>query len=62
MASASGPLVEVVNGNKWPRYFAQCISDSKDAVAFRYVLVDNSRSMLKRDGNSLVEDKSGNSK
>ena len=54
--TSSGKLTEVVTGNKWPVAFSKCISESKKFVAFRYVIVDNSRSMLKRDGRRLIED------
>lgn len=34
---------------KWPLGFEGPILEVEDRVAFRYVVVDNSRSMMKRD-------------
>ena len=41
-------LRDIVVSNKWPAGFANVIVQSKETVAFRFVIVDNSRSMLKR--------------
>jgi hypothetical protein len=43
----------------WPIGFVKAIADSKEHIAFRFVIVDNSRSMLKQDGLRLVNDKNG---
>ena len=59
---ASTALEQLVVANKWPAGFAKTILDSKESVAFRFVVVDNSRSMLKRDGHRLVSDRSGSAK
>lgn len=40
---------------KWPLGFEGPILDVADKVAFRYVVVDNSRSMMKRDHNIVPE-------
>ena len=55
-------LRDTVVSNKWPSGFANVIVQSKEAVAFRFVIVDNSRSMLKRDGHRLIVDLSGEQK
>ena len=52
-------LRDTVVQNNWPAGFANVIVQSKETVAFRFVIVDNSRSMLKRDGHRLVVDLSG---
>ena len=53
-------LLELTAAHNWPKGFAKCIIESKDAVAFRFVIVDNSRSMSKRDGHHLVKNDNGN--
>ena len=52
-------LTDFVAKNRWPAGFAKCVKDSKDRIAFRFVVVDNSRSMLKQDGLRLVSDRHG---
>ena len=42
--------------------FAEAVTDAKESIAFRFCIVDNSRSMLKLDGHKLVTDKRGNSR
>lgn len=46
----------------WPQGFDRAIQDSKDRVAFRFVVVDNSRSMLKRDSHLVYDGDSKGSK
>ena len=52
-------LKDFISRNRWPAGFAQSVMDSKDRVAFRFVVVDNSRSMLKQDGHRIVSDRHG---
>jgi hypothetical protein len=52
-------LKEFSAKKSWPIGFVKAIADSKEHIAFRFVIVDNSRSMLKQDGLRLVNDKSG---
>jgi hypothetical protein len=52
-------VFEVLAENHWPTGFASYITKSKARVAFRYVIVDNSRSMSKCDGRRLIEDRFG---
>ena len=40
--------------NGWPAGLKKCIQDTRTHVAFRWCIVDNSRSMLSRDGTKLV--------
>ena len=44
---------------KWPLGFEGPILDVADKVAFRYVVVDNSRSMMKRDHEIVPDDYKG---
>ena len=53
-------LVELVCSHMWPKGFAKCIIEAKNYVAFRFIIVDNSRSMSKEDGHQLVNDGNGN--
>jgi DNA-binding transcriptional MerR regulator len=46
-------LTEFMIKRKWPEGFRKAVSDSKNHVAFRFIVVDNSKSMLKRDGHNL---------
>ena len=39
----------------WPPGFASSIERSKDIIGRRYVIIDNSSSMLKEDGKRIVE-------
>ena len=59
----SSSTLEQLNGllesEKWPTGFGKTILDSKDQVAFRFVIIDNSRSMLKKDGHRLTSDDAG---
>ena len=55
-------LDAVLQQNSWPIGFANVIVKSKDVVGMRFVIVDNSRSMLKRDGHRLLNDRHGNIK
>ena len=55
-------LEATMANNGWPRGFASAIMESTSIVAFRFVVVDNSRSMLKLDGHRLVTDSHGTSK
>ena len=48
-----------VSRSRWPTGFAKSISDSKNRVAHRFVLIDNSCSMLKQDGYRLAVDRHG---
>ena len=57
--SAMENVKDFVARNRWPAGFAQSIMDSKDRVAFRFVVVDNSRSMLKQDGHRIVSELNG---
>ena len=41
--NTSTSLRDIVVQNKWPAGFANVITQSKDVVAFRFVIVDNSR-------------------
>ena len=42
---------------RWPSGFAQLVRETRKQVAFRFVVVDNSRSMLKHDGHRIVYDR-----
>ena len=48
-----------VSRSRWPTGFAESIMISNDRVAYRFVLIDNSRSMLKQDGYRLAVDRYG---
>ena len=48
-----------VSRSRWPTGFAECIMSSNDRVAYRFVVIDNSRSMLKQDGHRLAVDRYG---
>ena len=52
-------LQEVLAQHSWPIGFETCITQSKEIVAMRFVIVDNSRSMLKRDGHRLTKEGKG---
>lgn len=52
-------LRDFVIKNRWPIGFADSIMESRDRVAYRFVVVDNSRSMLKHDGHRLLIDRYG---
>ena len=52
-------LEAVLQANTWPLGFETCIVESKQIVNMRFVIVDNSRSMLKRDGHRLISDRHG---
>lgn len=52
-------LKDFVCKNRWPAGFAQSIMSSKDHIGFRFVIVDDSRSMLKQDGHRVVSDRHG---
>jgi hypothetical protein len=52
-------LKDFVLKNRWPTGFADSIMESRDRVAYRFVVVDNSRSMLKHDGHRLLIDRYG---
>ena len=49
-------LGQLVQTHQWPMGFANVIVKSKDFVAMRFVIVDNSRSMLNEDGKKVIED------
>ena len=51
---------EVVSDFKWPKLFGRFIAASKDNLTSSYVILDNSRSMVKRDGHRLTIDEWGN--
>ena len=57
--SAMENLKDFVGKNRWPPGFAQSIMASKDDIGFRFVIVDDSRSMLKHDGHHIVSDRNG---
>ena len=48
-----------VSRSRWPTGFAESILDSSGRVAYRILLVDDSRSMLKQDGCRLAVDRHG---
>lgn len=52
-------LKEFSAKKSWPIGFVKAIADSKEYIAFRFVVVDNSRSMCRQDSFRLVSDKSG---
>jgi len=49
-------LNDQLMADKWPTGLAKTILDSKEVIATRFVIIDNSRSMLKRDGHRLTTD------
>jgi hypothetical protein len=57
--SAMENLKDFVMKNRWPTGFADSIMESRNRVAYRFVVVDNSRSMLKHDGHRLLIDRYG---
>lgn len=57
--SAMENLKDFTTKNRWPTGFAESIMESRDRVAYRFVVVDNSRSMLKHDGHRLLIDRYG---
>lgn len=46
-------LTDFMIKRNWPKGFEKAVADSKNHVAFRFIVVDNSKSMLKRDGHKL---------
>jgi hypothetical protein len=52
---------EAMVKNGLPAGLASTIVRSKSSIAFRFVVVDNSRSMLKLDGHRLTTDSHGTS-
>lgn len=46
-------LQEVIDYYKWPEGFASTIMNSKNHIAQRFVILNNSRVMLKRDSHIL---------
>ena len=49
-------LGDLVRTNRWPIGFARVITQSKDVVAHRFVILDNSRSMLNLDAKIVIDD------
>ena len=56
MESAMGDLEDFLSSQGWPVGLQNAILESKKDVAFRFVVVDNSRSMLKRDYHEVMRD------
>ena len=50
---------QLMRKHNWPAGFADTILQSKEHVACRFLIVDNSRSMLKNDGHRLIEKADG---
>lgn len=48
-------LRDVVSGYKWPAGFADSIMNSKNHIAYRFIILNNSKVMLKRDSHLLDE-------
>ena len=48
-------LTQYLTAQRYPSGFGLWIGETKDTVFGRYIIVDNSRSMLTRDGHLLVE-------
>lgn len=51
-----GDLEDFLIAQGWPVGLENAIIESKKEVAFRFVVVDNSRSMLKRDYHEVIRD------
>jgi hypothetical protein len=47
-------IEDFLHENGWPKGFEKAIIDSKERVAFRYMVVDNSHSMKRRDCHQIV--------
>ena len=45
--------------NRWPAGLSKAIIQSRSKTAFRFVILDNSKSMCKRDGHVIVYDRKG---
>ena len=51
-----GDLEDFLISQGWPVGIQNAILESKKDVAFRFIVVDNSRSMLKRDYHEVIRD------
>ena len=59
MNSRDPSFRELLGKHSWPAGFANVILQSKEKVAYRFLIVDNSRSMLKNDGHRLTKKADG---
>ena len=53
----STDIDDFIKQARWPSGFAKLVKETRNQIAFRFVIVDNSRSMLKHDGHRIVYDR-----
>ena len=57
--SSMKQLTSFLDARQWPLGIARYITSLNNEVMIRYIVIDNSRSMLNKDGRLLIQDENG---